>query len=64
MHLEHMALVIRDHDTAIRFFVDALGLLVEDPTAVTDDGRPRRWVVARPADAATGLLLAQADGDE
>jgi predicted enzyme related to lactoylglutathione lyase len=31
---------------------------------VTNDGRPKRWVVVRPPGAATGLLLAQADGDD
>ncbi len=30
---------------------------------MTNDGRPKRWVVVRPPGAATGLLLAQADGD-
>ncbi len=30
---------------------------------VTNDGRARRWVVVRPPGAATGLLLAQADGE-
>ena len=42
----------------------ALGFeLVEDSPSVTNDGRPKRWVVVRPPDAATGLLLAQADDD-
>ena len=64
MRLEHMALIVRDYDGAIRFFVDALGFeLVEDSPSVTNDGRPKRWVVVRPPDAATGLLLAQADDD-
>ena len=64
MHLEHMALIVRDYDEAIRFFVDALGFeLVEDSPSTTDAGRPKRWVVVRPPGAATGLLLAQADGD-
>jgi len=64
MHLEHMALLVHDYDEAIRFFVDALGFeLVEDSPSVTNDGRPKRWVVVRPPGAATGLLLAQADGD-
>jgi catechol 2,3-dioxygenase-like lactoylglutathione lyase family enzyme len=63
MHLEHVALVVRDYDAAIRFFVDALGFdLVEDSPSVTNDGRPKRWVVVRPPGAATGLLLVQADG--
>ena len=59
-----MTLIVRDYDEAIRFFVDALGFeLVEDSPSVTNDGRPKRWVVVRPPDAATGLLLAQADDD-
>jgi predicted enzyme related to lactoylglutathione lyase len=30
---------------------------------MTNDGRPKRWVVVRPPNASTGLLLAQADGE-
>ena len=64
MHLEHTALIVHDYDEAIRFFVDALGFeLIEDSSSATNDGRPKRWVVVRPPGAATGLLLAQADGD-
>ena len=64
MHLEHAALIVDDYDEAIRFFVDILGFeLVEDSPALTNDGRPKRWVVVRPPGAATGLLLAQADGE-
>jgi catechol 2,3-dioxygenase-like lactoylglutathione lyase family enzyme len=63
MHLEHLTLIVRDYEAAIRFFVNALGFeLVEDSPSVTNDGRPKRWVVVRPPGAATGLLLAQADG--
>jgi catechol 2,3-dioxygenase-like lactoylglutathione lyase family enzyme len=36
--------------------------LVEDSPARTNDGRPKRWVVVRPPDGGTGLLLARADG--
>ena len=62
--LQLVALVVRDYDPAIRFFVDVLGFeLVEDSPALTNDGRPKRWVVVRPAGAETGLLLARADGD-
>jgi len=66
MHLEHMAIVVDDYDAAIAFYVGVLGFeLVEDsPALTTKDGRPKRWVVVRPAGARTGLLLAQADGDE
>jgi catechol 2,3-dioxygenase-like lactoylglutathione lyase family enzyme len=64
MHLEQLALIVDDYDEAIGFFVDALGFeLVEDSPALTNDGHPKRWVVVRPPGAATGLLLARADGE-
>jgi four helix bundle protein len=63
-HLELVAVVVYDYDPAIRFFVDVLGFeLVEDSAATTNDGHPKRWVVVRPPDAQTGLLLARADGE-
>ena len=62
-HLGHATIVVDDYDDAIAFFVDVVGFeLVEDRPAVTNDGRPKRWVVVRPAGAETGLLLARADG--
>ena len=62
-HLDLVALIVRDYDAAIRFFVDVLQFdLVEDTPAVTNDGRPKRWVVVRPRGARTGILLARADG--
>jgi catechol 2,3-dioxygenase-like lactoylglutathione lyase family enzyme len=62
MHLELVALIVDDYDDAIRFFVDDLRFdLVEDSPSLTNDGRPKRWVVVRPPGATTGLLLAQAD---
>jgi catechol 2,3-dioxygenase-like lactoylglutathione lyase family enzyme len=62
--LELVALVVRDYDPAIRFFVDVLRFeLVEDTPSLTNDGRPRRWVIVRPAGAQTGILLARADGE-
>lgn len=65
MHLEFVTLVVADYDAAIAFFVDKLRfVLVEDSPAITNDGRPKRWVVVRPPGAITGLLLAQADGDD
>lgn len=65
MHLSLVALVVADYDPAIEFFVGTLGFeLVEDSPAETNDGRPKRWVVVRPPGAATGLLLARADGPE
>jgi catechol 2,3-dioxygenase-like lactoylglutathione lyase family enzyme len=63
-HLELVALLVRDYDAAIRFFVDVLQFeLVEDTPSLTNDGRPKRWVVVGPPGADTALLLAQADGD-
>jgi catechol 2,3-dioxygenase-like lactoylglutathione lyase family enzyme len=62
--LELVALVVRDYDPAVRFFVDVLRFeLVEDTPSLTNDGRPKRWVVVRPAGAQTGILLARADGE-
>jgi catechol 2,3-dioxygenase-like lactoylglutathione lyase family enzyme len=63
-YLHLVALVVREYDPAIRFFVDILGFeLIEDVPSATTDGRPKRWVVVRPAGAQTGLLLARADGE-
>ena len=56
VHLEQLALIVEDYDAAIRFFVDMLGFeLVEDSPSLTNDGRPKRWVVVRPPGARTGL---------
>jgi catechol 2,3-dioxygenase-like lactoylglutathione lyase family enzyme len=63
-HLELVAIVVADYDASIAYFVDALGFeLVEDSPSLTNDGRPKRWVVVRPPGAQTGFLLAQADGE-
>ena len=63
-HVELVALVVRDYDAAIDFFVNVLRFeLVEDVPSVTNDGRPKRWVVVRPVGGVTGILLARADGD-
>jgi catechol 2,3-dioxygenase-like lactoylglutathione lyase family enzyme len=65
VHLGLIAVVVSEYDPAITFFVDALGFeLAEDSPALTNDGRPKRWVVVRPPGAATGLLLARADGED
>ncbi len=57
-HLGAVALVVRDYDEAIAFYVGALGFaLLED----TDLGQGKRWVVLVPPGAAeTRLLLAKA----
>ena len=62
--LDLVAIVVEDYDEAIKFFVDALGFeLAEDSPSLTNDGRPKRWVVVRPPGGQTGILLARADGD-
>ncbi|WP_458690303.1 VOC family protein [Nocardia tengchongensis] len=64
MHLELIAIIVEEYDSAIEFFVETLGFdLIEDSPSLTNDGRPKRWVVVRPPGATTGILLAQADGD-
>jgi catechol 2,3-dioxygenase-like lactoylglutathione lyase family enzyme len=63
-NIELFALIVRDYDAAVAFFVDVLQFdLVEDSPSLTNDGRPKRWVVVRPQGGQTGILLARADGD-
>ena len=63
-HLHLVALVVREYEPAIDFFVNVLQFeLVENVPSVTNDGRPKRWVVVRPAGGETGILLARADGE-
>lgn len=65
VRLTLITLVVDDYDEAIAFFTGVLGFdLVEDAPSLTNDGRPKRWVVVRPPQAETGILLAQADGED
>jgi catechol 2,3-dioxygenase-like lactoylglutathione lyase family enzyme len=65
VYLELVSVIVDDYDGAITFFVDALGFeLVEDSPSLTNDGRPKRWVVVRPPGAQSGVLLARADGED
>ncbi len=64
MPLALVTIVVEEYEPAIEFFTGALGFdLVEDSPSLTNDGRPKRWVVVRPPGAETGLLLARADGE-
>ncbi|WP_433475560.1 VOC family protein [Spirillospora sp. CA-142024] len=64
MRLDLITIIVDDYDQAIEFFTAALGFdLVEDSPSLTNDGRPKRWVVVRPPGAETGILLARADGE-
>ena len=63
-HLDLVAVIVSDYEEAIAFFVNTLGFdLVADEPSLTNDGRPKRWVVVQPTGGGTGLLLAQADGE-
>lgn len=63
-HLDLFSIVVYDYDEAIDFFVNTLDFdLIDDSPSLTNDGRPKRWVVVRPKGGQTGLLLAQADGE-
>ena len=63
-HLQLVALIVREYQPAIDFFVNVLQFeLVEDVPSLTNDGRPKRWVVVRPKGGGTGILLARADGE-
>lgn len=56
--LAHIALVVRDYDEAISFFVGKLGFeLVEDSFQAAQD---KRWVVVRPFGSEASILLARA----
>jgi catechol 2,3-dioxygenase-like lactoylglutathione lyase family enzyme len=55
------ALLVRDYDEAIGFYVGKLGFaLAED----TDMGAGKRWVVVRPKGSEAGLLLAKATAEQ
>ena len=64
MQIDLVTLIVDEYDPAIAFFTGVLGFdLVEDVPSLTNDGRPKRWVVVRPAGGETAILLARADGD-
>ncbi|MAM60132.1 VOC family protein [Maritimibacter sp. UBA3975] len=59
--LAHVALVVRDYDEAISFYVNTLGFdLVEDSHQPDQD---KRWVVVRPSGGGASILLARASND-
>jgi catechol 2,3-dioxygenase-like lactoylglutathione lyase family enzyme len=64
-HLAHIALVVRDYDEALAFYIGKLGFeLVEDSYQPEQD---KRWVTIRPPGArgqAATILLARASSAE
>jgi catechol 2,3-dioxygenase-like lactoylglutathione lyase family enzyme len=58
-----LALVVRDYDEAIAFYVDTLGFTMIEDTPMPEENK--RWVVVAPPGARESrLLLARAVGDE
>ena len=61
--LLHVALVVRDYDEAVEYFVTKLRFSVVEDTAVPEQSK--RWVlVAPPGSRGTSILLAKATTDE
>jgi catechol 2,3-dioxygenase-like lactoylglutathione lyase family enzyme len=59
-HLSLTALLVRDYDEAIAFFVGRLGFGLREDTALGDG---KRWVVVGPPGGEGALLLARAVGE-
>jgi catechol 2,3-dioxygenase-like lactoylglutathione lyase family enzyme len=55
------ALLVRDYDEAIAFYVGKVGFAL---SADTDQGGGKRWVVVTPSGGGAGLLLARATGPD
>lgn len=60
-HVGLIALVVRDYDEAIDFYVSKLDFRVVEDTPLGDD---KRWVVIAPSDGGARLLLAKARSAE
>ncbi len=59
--IAHIALVVKDYDEAIDFYVHKLHFKVIEDTVLNEK---KRWVLIAPsADSAFSLLLAKADGE-
>jgi catechol 2,3-dioxygenase-like lactoylglutathione lyase family enzyme len=56
-HLAHVALLVRDYDEALAYFVDRLGFTLAEDRRISPE---KRWVVVTPPGGQTGLLLARA----
>jgi catechol 2,3-dioxygenase-like lactoylglutathione lyase family enzyme len=60
--LAHIALVVRDYDEAIRFYVDKLHFILKEDTKLSET---KRWViVSPPGPGQCDLLLAKAANEE
>ena len=61
MRLTLTALLVRNYDEAIAFYVGKAGFTL---SADTDEGGGKRWVVVTPPGGGPGLLLAKASGPD
>lgn len=61
--LAHIALLVRDYDEALSFYIDKLGFVLVEDTRLSE---VKRWVLIRPGGTAPSchLLLAKAKDDE
>jgi catechol 2,3-dioxygenase-like lactoylglutathione lyase family enzyme len=60
-HLTHIALIVRDYDEALAFYIHKLGFTLVGDTPIPEQNK--RWVTIRPPgapDSATNILLARA----
>jgi catechol 2,3-dioxygenase-like lactoylglutathione lyase family enzyme len=60
--LAFVALVVRDYDEALDFYVGVLGFELLEDRAMPEQGK--RWVSVRPRGGGCGLLLARAANEE
>jgi catechol 2,3-dioxygenase-like lactoylglutathione lyase family enzyme len=60
--IAHIALVVRDYDEAIEFYIKKLKFILVEDTVLTET---KRWVLVRPPGSdGTALLLAKAANEE
>lgn len=60
--IANVALVVRDYDEAIDFYVKTLGFELVEDSALPE--AEKRWVLVRPAGAETAILLSRATKPE
>jgi catechol 2,3-dioxygenase-like lactoylglutathione lyase family enzyme len=60
MKLSGITYLVKDYDEAIRWFVDVLGFVVLEDTALSPE---KRWVRVATSSEATCFILARADTD-
>jgi catechol 2,3-dioxygenase-like lactoylglutathione lyase family enzyme len=58
--IRQVAVVVRDYDEAIDFYVNRLGFGLLEDTRITEQ---KRWVVVSPPGSGCGVLLARAVGE-